>query len=49
MAVGTGVHNLSLVVRGRNRASRALAGVRRDLALTGGAASKVGGAFLTLG
>lgn len=33
MALGTGVHNLSLVVRAHNRASRALAGVSRDLSL----------------
>lgn len=32
MALGTGVHNLSLVVRAHNRASRALASVNRDLA-----------------
>lgn len=43
MALGTGVHNLSLVVRGKNSASRALAGVRRDLGLVGASAKGVGG------
>ncbi len=33
MALGTGVHNLSLVVRAHNRASRALASVGRDMTL----------------
>ncbi len=48
MALGTGVHNLSLVVRANNRASRALASVGRDLTLLDKATKVMQTGFRTL-
>ncbi len=48
MALGTGVHNLSLVVRANNRASRALASVGRDLTLLDNARRVTQTGFRTL-
>lgn len=48
MALGTGVHNLSLVVRANNRASRALASVGRDLTAMDKARKLVQTGFRTL-
>lgn len=43
--MGSGVHNLSLIVRAHNRASRALASVGRDLDLLDRARARVGRGF----
>ncbi len=48
MALGTGVHNLSLVVRANNRASRALSSVGRDLTAMDKARKLVQTGFKTL-
>lgn len=48
MALGTGVHNLSLVVRAHNRASRGLASVGRDLDLLHKTRHKVQQGFATM-
>ncbi|MEK0326101.1 MAG: phage tail tape measure protein, partial [Nitrosopumilus sp.] len=45
MAVGSGVHNLSLVIRGKNSASRALRSVAGDMGFVHGAARKMGTIF----
>ncbi len=49
MALGTGVHNLSLVVRAHNRASRALASVGRDLTLLDRTRRIVQSGFVAMG